>query len=183
MKLQVVWWIAPQRPGVCLLGILHDSNTSNPSTQRRKRIWYSGRTLSSQPSPRVHNSWNRRLVCNTYGAVNLNGSKIFRRNSAQPSLLSGAKTLPLKVRQSSDASHSKPRTMKDPPPQKKKNIHTSLKTCSPATWCWLHPSPWHNILQQNLHCRKAIYIYVFLQFLIHSWFWKTSQAKLHSSIQ
>ena len=45
--------MASQRPGVYLLSILHDFNTSNPSIQRRKRIWYSGGTSSSHPSTRM----------------------------------------------------------------------------------------------------------------------------------
>ena len=108
--------MASQRPGVYLLGILHDFNTSNPSMQRRKRTWYSGGTSSSHPSSRVQNSWNRRLACNTYGAANPNGSKSFEKKLKTTLLVihkSGAKTEPLKVKQSSDASHNKPRTLKD----------------------------------------------------------------------
>ena len=99
-----------------LLGILHDFNTSNPSIQRGKRFWYPGGTSSSHPSSRVHSSWNRHLACNTYGPANPNGSKSFEKKARTTLLVihkSGAKTEPLKVKQSSDASHNKPRTLKD----------------------------------------------------------------------
>ena len=63
----------------------------------------------------ANKSWNRHLACNMYGAANPNGSKSFGKKLRTTLLVihkSGAKTEPLKVKQSSDASHNKPRTLK-----------------------------------------------------------------------
>ena len=96
--------------------------------QRRKRIWYSGGTSSSHPSSRVDNFWNRHLACNTYGAANPNGSKSFEKKLSTILLVIHkfrAKTEPLNVKQSSDASHNKPRTLNN-----SRSRYLSLKS-----WC------------------------------------------------
>ena len=79
------------------------------------------------------------LACNTYGAANPNGSKSFEKKLRTTLLLlhkSGAKTEPLKVKQSSDASHNNPQTLKD-----SRSRYLSLKSRSniSATFGLLNP--------------------------------------------